>query len=123
MCLLDYCLVWVVRRGRAVLVGEVGGRCEELIREGAASIGCEVCSLEVGADHVRLVLRCPPDLAPNQMAYRIKGYSARHLRREFEQLRRMPSMWTRDYLVATVGSVPARTIEGYVQKHSAIREG
>lgn len=97
-----------------MLIGEVESRLLELIRETTQNLDCEVLAVEIMPDHVHLFLNCPPTLAPDQIMFRIKGYSSKVLREEFEHLRRMPSMWTRSYFCSTAGNVSSATIQRYI---------
>jgi len=117
--LINYHFVWIPRRRRKVLVGEVEARLKQLINEVATELDCGVLALEVMPDHVHLFLNCPPTLAPDQIMFRIKGRSSRELRKEFEQLRRMPSMWTRSYFCVTAGNVSSATIERYIAEQKS----
>jgi putative transposase len=50
----------------------------------------------------------------------LKGYSAHVLREEFPALkRRLPSLWTNRYFVATTGGVTLETLKRYVQNKRA----
>ena len=102
-----------------MLTGEVEARLKQLINEVAAELDCSVLALEVMPDHVHLFLNCPPTLAPDQIMFRIKGRSSRELRKEFDQLRRMPSMWTRSYFCVTAGNVSSATIERYIAEQKS----
>lgn len=117
--LLNYHFVWIPKRRRKVLVNAVATKAEELIREKSAELGCEVIAIEIMPDHVHLFLNCPPDLAPKQIMFRLKGYSARILRKEFSHLRRMPSMWTSSYFVSTAGNVSSATIKRYIEEQKS----
>lgn len=112
--LINYHFVWTPKRRRKVLVGDVERRLNELICETAANLDCEVLAIEVIPDHVHLFLSCPPSLAPDQVMFRIKGYSSRVLRQEFPHLLKMSSMWTRSYFVSTAGNVSSETIKRYI---------
>lgn len=112
--LLNYHFVWVPRRRRKVLIGDVETRLKELIDETALKLECIVLALEVMPDHVHLFLSCPTTLAPDQIMFRIKGYSSRVLRQEFPHLLKMPSMWTRSYFASTAGNVSSETIKRYI---------
>ena len=112
--LINYHFVWIPRRRRKVLVGEVARRCKELIKEICCTLECEILQLAIEPDHVHLFLNCPPNLAPDQLMFRIKGASSRYLRKEFPHLLKMPSMWTRSYFVSTAGNVSSETIEKYI---------
>ena len=112
--LINYHFVWTPRRRRKVLVGAIETRLKELIDETVKKIDCEVLAIEVMPDHVHLFLSCQPSIAPDQVMFRIKGYSSRVLRQEFPQLLKMPSLWTRSYFVSTAGNVSSETIKRYI---------
>lgn len=112
--LVNYHFVWTPRRRRKVLVEDVETRLKELIAESAEKLDCQILAVEVMPDHVHLFLSCPPNLAPDQIMFRIKGYSSRVLRQEFPHLLKMPSMWTRSYFVSTAGNVSSETIKKYI---------
>lgn len=112
--LLNYHFVWTPRRRRKVLVGQVETRLKELIAETAEKIDCEIVALEIMSDHVHLFLSCHPSLAPDQIMFRIKGYSSRVLRQEFPHLLKMQSLWTRSYFVSTAGNVSSETVKRYI---------
>lgn len=112
--LINYHFVWTPKRRRKVLLGDVELRLKELSLDTAAKLGCSLLAIEVMPDHIHLFLGCPPNLAPDQIMFRIKGYSARVLRMEFPHLLKMSSMWTRSYFVSTAGNVSSETIKRYI---------
>lgn len=113
--LINYHFVWVPRRRRKVLKGDIAKRLEELIYEVCKDLDCKVLAMEIMDDHVHLFLNCPPTLAPSDIMFRIKGRSARELRKQFPNpLSKLPSMWTRSYFVSTAGNVSSSTIEKYI---------
>jgi putative transposase len=117
--LINYHFVWITRRRRKVLIGEVESRLLELIRETAQNLDCEVVAVEIMPDHVHLFLNCPPTLAPDQIMFRIKARTAKVLREEFEHLQRMPSMWTRSYFCSTAGNVSSAIIQRYIAEQKS----
>lgn len=116
---INYHFVFIPRRRKKVLVGDVEQRLKELIYELADKIEAKVIALEVMPDHVHLFLNAPPDIAPDQIMFRIKGASSRYLRAEFPHLKKMPSMWTRSYFCSTAGNVSSQTIERYIQEQKS----
>jgi len=117
--LLNYHFVWIPRRRRPVLRGQIANRCRELIWEAAKEIDCKVISLAIEPDHVHLFINCPPTIAPYQVIHRIQGRTARFLRQEFpDPLMKLPSMWTSSYLVSTAGNVSNATIQRYIEAQS-----
>lgn len=113
---INYHFVWCPKYRRAVLGKKVAKRLEELVREKTAELKGEVIDLVIQPDHVHLFCSFPPTIAPYQIMYRIKGYSAHVLREEFPWLKsRLPNMWTRRYYVGTAGHVSSETIKKYIE--------
>ena len=113
--LINYHFVWIVRRRRKVLVGAIDDRLTELINQAVVELGCEVITVETHLDHVHLFLQSNTLLAPYQIMHKVKGFTAFTLRREFPELMRLPSMWTRSYFCGTAGAVSGDTIKRYVE--------
>ena len=113
--LMNYHIIWCPKRRRKVLVDRVKTRLEELIRETAPSVECEILALEILPNHLHLFVSATPHWAPNQIIARLKGKSSRILREEFPILRRMPSLWTRSYFISTAGNVSSDTIRRYIE--------
>ena len=116
--LLRLHFIWIPRRRRKVLVGPVAERLDTLLREKAAELDLDVLRLALQPDHLYLVVGVDPNIAPAQIAHRLKGHTSRILRQEFPHLRRMPSMWTTSYLVSSAGNISAATIDKYIQSQS-----
>lgn len=112
--LLRYHFVWCSKRRRKVLVGALGERLKELLRDKAEELGWEIIALEVMPDHVHLFISVDPDMAPSQVVHRLKGHTSRILRKEFPHLIRLPALWTRSYFVSTAGMVSSKTVEQYI---------
>jgi putative transposase len=111
---IRYHVIWIPRRRRKVLVGDVARRLIILLREKSAEIEVNIMHLAVEPDHIHLFLDCPQHLAISQIVFRLKGYTSRILRKEFEHLRRMPSMWTTSYFASTARAVSEQTIAKYI---------
>ena len=45
----------------------------------------------------------------------LKGYTSKILRNEFNELSKMPSLWTRSFFVSTARNVCSETIKQYVE--------
>jgi len=61
--LINYHFVWIPKRRKKVLIGNVAIRLEELLYEKSKELDCEILALEIMEDHVHLFLSCPPTLA------------------------------------------------------------
>jgi putative transposase len=88
---------------------------KELIQQSVVELGCEVIAVETHLDHVHLFLQSNTLLAPYQIMHKVKGFTAFTLRREFPELMKLPSMWTRSYFCGTAGAVSGDTIKTYVE--------
>jgi len=111
---IKYHVIWIPHRRRKALVGDVAKRLIASLREKAAEINVTIMHLAVEPDHIHLFLDCPQHLAISQIVFRLKGYTARILRKEFKHLRRMPGMWTTSYFASTAGAVSEQTIAKYI---------
>ena len=116
--MVKYHIIWIPRRRRKVLVGEVADRLRELLVEKASELHIAIESLAIQPEHTHLFVDAPPNLSLSQIAYRLKGYTARMLRKEFPHLKRMPSMWTTSYFGSTAGNVSQETIKKYIEAQS-----
>lgn len=113
--LVNYHLVWIVRRRRRVLTGSIKQRLDVLIYDTARELDCDVLNLAIEPEHIHLFINAPPNIAPSDLMHRIKGRTARMLRQEFPELMKLPSMWTRAYFVSTAGNVSSSTIQKYIE--------
>lgn len=113
---LGYHLVWCPKYRRPVLADSVAERLRELIEQKAGEHGWTIVALEVMPDHVHLFIRADPTASPSYIANQIKGFTSKVLRGEFPHLRRrLPTLWSRSYFVASVGNVSAATIQKYIE--------
>lgn len=107
-------LVWIPKRRRKVLIGDVKTRLIQIFQELAIEKEWAIRALEVAPDHIHLFVEVHPTDAINQVVKAFKGRSSNYLRKEFEHLKKMPSLWTNSYFFSTAGNVSADTIERYI---------
>src|SRR6266496_2882423 len=88
--LIHYHLIWCPKRRRKILLDQLKTRLDELIRETAPTLECEILALDILPDHLYLFVSATPYWAPNQIVARFKAKTSRILRQEFPFLRRMP---------------------------------
>lgn len=112
---LKYHIVWCPKYRRDVLVGRVEKRFKALIRVKAKEISVVIHAFEIMPDHVHLFVESDPRWSVAEIVNRLKGYTSRLLRNEFRHLRsRIPTLWSRSYYAATVGSVSEDAIRKYI---------
>lgn len=115
---INWHFVWIAKYRRPVLVDKIAERLIELLHQKTAELDGEIFDITVQPDHVHLFCSFAPTLAPNQIMYRLKRFTAHELRKEFPELKsRLPNLWTRSYYVGTAGHVSAETIQRYIEAH------
>jgi len=113
---LGYHLVWCAKYRRPVLAGEVGDRLDAILREKAAEHDWTFGALQVMPDHVHALVSTRPADSPAFIANQLKGSSSRMLRAEFPHLKsRLPTLWSRSFFIATVGSVSQADVAAYIE--------
>lgn len=94
----------------------IDGRLKEVLGEVASEYDMRFHAIDVMPDHVHVFVEADPTLGVAEIVNRLKGKSSRVLRDEFPALRsRLPTLWSRSYFAATVGSVSEETIRRYIE--------
>jgi putative transposase len=118
---LKYHLVWCPKYRRAVLVGSIERDLKVLVYEKAEQLNATVHALEVRPDYVHLFVECDPTLPVQFLVNQFKGYTAHVLRERYPSLKsRLPSLWTRSYYAASVGSVSEATMRRYIEAQKGV---
>jgi REP-associated tyrosine transposase len=112
--LIAYHLVWTPKRRKAVLVNSVAVDCRQLIEAKCQEHGWHIIELAIQPDHIHLFVRAWPTTTAAEIVKECKGITAFELRRKYKHLLKLPSMWTRSYFAATVGTVSQAVIEAYI---------
>ena len=115
---LKYHFVWVTKYRKPVLTGVVGTRVRDLVREVCRTNDIEILQGSVSADHVHVLLSCPPTISPSKIMQYIKGKSSRKLMAEFKHIQKQywgRHLWARGYFVATSGNVTDEAIADYIK--------
>ncbi len=118
--LIVYHLIWCPKRRKSVLVGPVAARCRELIEGKCAERGWTILTLALQPDHLHLIVRVWPSDSAAEVVKECKGITSFALRKEFPQLRKLPSMWTRSYFASTAGTVSQETIHQYIAAQTGV---
>jgi putative transposase len=114
--MVNYHIVFCPKYRRQLLVGKIKERLEEIMNEVAVENVWEITAKEVLPDHVHLFVSADVKSKPEQVVKRFKGRSSRYLRKEFPELLKMPTLWTRSYFLSTAGNVSAATIKKYIEQ-------
>ena len=61
-----------------------------------------------------------PTIPVHRIVKRIKSRSSNILRKEFPELLRLPSLWTRSYYVSAIGAVSKEAVEKYIEAQKGV---
>jgi putative transposase len=113
-----YHLVWITKYRYPVLVGDVGLRARELLREIARSLELTIYAGAINRDHVHLLISIPPNVSVSRAVQFLKGKSSHRMLREFAGLRKRywgQHLWGRGYWVASSGNVTDEVWMKYIE--------
>ncbi len=113
--LLNLHFVWCPKRRKKVLIGDIAKRLREIFLALALEKDWDILALEVAPDHVHLFVGVKPTDASNQVVKAFKGRSSNYLRKEFPELLKLPSLWSRSYFVSSAGNVSSEAIRKYIE--------
>jgi putative transposase len=118
--LIIYHLLFCPKRKRKVLIGPIQERLHQIISEAADEHGWNILTLTIAPDHVYLCVRSNPDTFPAAIVRAMKRRSARFLRNEFPQLKRLPSLWTKAAFYSTAHEINSEVIQHYIEQQPKI---
>ena len=111
-----YHVVFCPKYRRKALTPPIDTRLKTILAEQIERWGQELIEMEVMPDHVHLLVGCDPQFGIHRLVKALKGFSSHALREEYPALkRRLPSLWTNSYFVATTGGVTLETLKRYLQ--------
>ena len=119
VCLLNYHFVWIPKRRNKVLVGSVADRLQESICDVCNENRWRIIALEIMPDHVHMFLNVKATDSPADIMRKVKGRASHHLRQEFPELLKIPTLWTPSYFVSTAGNVATETVKNYIGRQRA----
>ncbi|MBN1162925.1 IS200/IS605 family transposase [Patescibacteria group bacterium] len=117
---LRYHFVWVPKRRRKILVGEISKKIEGMIKYACQLHEFEIYELHIAQDHVHLYLGAKPKYSPSEIMNIIKGGTARKIRDQFPRLEESvwrTSFWQDGYFVRSLGSINDSIVRRYIQRH------
>ncbi len=86
----------------------------------------EIVELEIPEDHLHMVVRGVPKMAPSQMMQIVKSISARGFSRHYPEIKKHyfwgGKLWTQSYFVETIGNANEEVIRAYVQEQLSEHE-
>lgn len=115
--LIKYHFVFCPRYRRKIFkINGLEERFKILVKEICEQNEITIVAMECHIDHVHLFVNAPPTLAPSDIMQKIKGATSRIIRKEFIEVSKIPSLWTRSYFVSTAGNASSETVQKYVEE-------
>ena len=118
---IKYHLVWITKYRKPMLVGGIGTRLRDLIREICKTMDVEIIKGHVSKNHVHLFVSVPPYHSVSQLLKRLKGKTSRRLLSESRILAKQcwgRHLWARGYFAASSGNVTDEVIAQYIEQQS-----
>jgi len=112
---VNYHFVWCPKYRRDNLHGKLSLRLKELLYEKAEELEIVIENLSINGDHLHLFIKSTTTYSPHFIVQQLKGYSSRILRKEFVELLKMPTLWTRAYYCETIGHISENTVKKYIE--------
>ena len=108
-------LVWIPKRRKKVLTGKIKMRLAEIFQSVAIEKQWFIRSLEIAPDHLHLLVEYDTSHSIAEVARAFKGRSSRLLRKEFPQLLKLLSLWSKSYFYETTGKISTAKIKAYIE--------
>ncbi|MFE7393239.1 IS200/IS605 family transposase [Streptomyces sp. NPDC057582] len=112
-------LVFAMKCRRDVFDDDMLKRCEEIMREVCAGFETDLREFNGEADHVHLLVHCPPKIALSRLINSLKGVSSRYLRAEYtgciNRIGTGSVFWSRSYFARSRGGAPLTVIHQYIE--------
>ena len=83
---IEYHFVWITKYRYKLLLGDVGERVRDLIRQTCTIFDIEIIRGVVSKDHVHILVSAPPTLSPSEIMRRIKGRTSMKIFEEYGSL-------------------------------------
>lgn len=114
--MINYHIVFCPKYRRKLLVNGIKKRLSEIFDDVAKDNQWRIIAKEIMPDHVHVFVYADVRTKPEIVVKRFKGRSSRYLRKEFPELLKMPTLWTRSYFISTAGNVSASIIKRYIEQ-------
>ncbi|MEK7173223.1 MAG: IS200/IS605 family transposase [Patescibacteria group bacterium] len=109
---------------KRVLIGHVGIKIRDLIRQICTGIDVEIISGKVAPDYVHIFVSYPPYLSISDLMQKIKGKSSYKILGSFSYLRKVfwgRHFWARGYLAVSSGNITDEMVQEYIESQEGLQ--
>lgn len=110
-----YHVIFCPKYRRKCLINNIEKRLNEIFSEISDKYKFDIIEIEVMPDHIHMIISCDPSFGIMKTIHKLKGISSNILRKEFNHLRKMPTLWTRSCFISSVGSVSLDVVKKYIE--------
>ncbi len=118
-------MVWFGSRRKRRLRGEFAIRMRQIVRDKCSELEVEIIKGNMGKEHVKLFVSCPPHVSSSQLMQRIKGKSSRQLLQECSHPKRQcwgRHLQARGFFVVSSGNITDEMIIEYIKSQNCTKE-
>ena len=116
---LRYHVVWCPNYRGLVVADLTEVHRRELIQAMARGHGWRIMVLGIMPSLMRLFMKAHPSGPPSRVARQFKDFTVRRWRAEFPQPQsRLPALWSRLNVVATIGAALGQAVRRYIGTHN-----
>ncbi len=116
---LMYHFVWIPKYRHKIFIEPYRSDLKQIIEKIGYDYNIEIVELEIPVDHIHMVVRTEPKVAPSYVMQIIKSISAREFFKLHPVIKKKyfwgGKLWTQSYFVETIGNATEDIIRKYVQ--------
>ena len=116
---LMYHFVWIPKYRHKIFEEPFRSELKAIIHKIAYDYDIDIVELEIPVDHIHMVIRSEPKIAPSKIMQIIKSISAREFFKLHPEVKKKyfwgGKLWTQSYFVETIGNANEDVIRAYVQ--------
>lgn len=116
---LMYHFVWIPKYRHKIFEEPFRSELKAIIHKIAYDYDIDIVELEIPVDHIHMVIRSEPKIAPSKIMQIIKSISAREFFKLHPEIKKKyfwgGKLWTQSYFVETIGNANEDVIRAYVQ--------
>ena len=80
------------------------------------NLGVKVLEISMFDYYVNIVVTSPAEYSANEIIHKIKSRTSKVIRDEILELNKLPSLWTRKYLVTTEQNLSEEILKNFINK-------
>ena len=116
---INYHLVMVIKYRRKVISDEISGYFRATFERIGITYGVELVEWNYDKDHVHVIFKCTPKIAPAKFINAYKSVSSRLVKKNYPEIRQYlwkEAFWTKSYCLISTGGVSIDVIKQYIER-------